>query len=128
MEAADNDFEIMAAGLRADSGDLVTFVDVLAAKLEGALPGSTVVERSGGRFGRPKQVRGIKVSLGDERFDLQMRNSQVETTHARAVRGIVLKTEELPLDAWIDELSQTLNAEAQRSDSARRALERLLNP
>jgi len=33
------DFEMVAASLRADSADLRTFVEALAAKLEGALPG-----------------------------------------------------------------------------------------
>ena len=42
------------------------------------------------------------------------------------MRGIVLKTEEVPLDVWIDELSRDLAEEAHRSERSRLALERLL--
>jgi hypothetical protein len=38
----------------------------------------------------------------------------------------VLKTERLPLDEWIDDLSRALTEEAQRSEQARLALQRLL--
>jgi hypothetical protein len=42
------------------------------------------------------------------------------------VRGIVLKTEQLPLDGWIDDLSRDLTDQAQNSEQARLALGRLL--
>jgi hypothetical protein len=38
-------FELWAASLRASSGDLATFVEVVAGKLELALPGRTAVDR-----------------------------------------------------------------------------------
>jgi hypothetical protein len=38
----------------------------------------------------------------------------------------VLKTERLPVDEWIEDLSRQLAAEAQRNEQARLALERLL--
>jgi hypothetical protein len=42
------------------------------------------------------------------------------------VRGISLKTDELPVDAWIEELSRDLAAYAAKNSQARAALERLL--
>jgi hypothetical protein len=42
------------------------------------------------------------------------------------VRGIALKTEELPVDQWIEELSRDLSAHAAKNSQARMALERLL--
>jgi hypothetical protein len=42
------------------------------------------------------------------------------------VRGIALKTDELPVDVWIDDLSHDLSDYAARNAQARIALERLL--
>ena len=127
MESDDLDFELVASSLRADTRDLSTFVEALAVKLEGALPGQASVERrGGGLFSREKKVHSIQVVLGDQRFDLTVDGNRVETTCAKAVRGIVLKTESLPLDAWIDRLSQCLAEHARTSEQARVALERLL--
>ena len=40
--AGEDDFELVAASLRADVGDLVAFVEALAVKLEQALPQRTI--------------------------------------------------------------------------------------
>jgi hypothetical protein len=45
----------------------------------------------------------------------------------RAVRGIVLKNEELGLDEWIDALARDLAETAEQSERGRVALEKLLN-
>lgn len=128
MEQDDLGFELVASSLRADTRDLKTFVEALATKLEGALPGQTTVERrGGGLFSKEKHVRHIRVAVGDSRYDLQAEGGQVETTYARAVRGIVLKTERVPLEEWIDMLSRELAEHARDSEQARLALERLLS-
>jgi hypothetical protein len=127
VESDDLDFELVASSLRADSRDLKTFVEALAVKLEGALPGQCFIERrGGGLFSREKHVHRIQVMLGDQRFELSADGGRVETTCAKAVRGIVLKTESVPLDEWIDRLSRGLAEHAQTSEQARIALERLL--
>ena len=45
-------FDMVAAGLRADAADLDAFVEALAVKLEGALPGRVTIARQGGLFSR----------------------------------------------------------------------------
>src|SRR5881397_267184 len=120
-------FELLAASLRASSGDLGTFVRVLADKLEGALPGRVTVERKPVRLlSKHKRVTRIELDLGEHRYRLLTRGAAVEPSRATAVRGIVLKNEPLALDAWIKALSRDLAAEAQRSDASRLALMRLL--
>jgi len=47
-------FDMVAAGLRADAADLDAFVEALAVKLEGALPGRVAIARHGGLFSRSK--------------------------------------------------------------------------
>ncbi|MDX6645591.1 MAG: hypothetical protein QOK40_1318 [Miltoncostaeaceae bacterium] len=119
-------FDLLAASLRADAGDLGAQVEALAVKLEGALPGQCQVERAGGLLARRKRVRRIVVDLGDERFQLDLDDGRIAPRRARIVRGIVLKTEELGLDGWIDALSAELAEQAQSSERARLAAQRLL--
>jgi hypothetical protein len=121
-------FELVAASLRADSGDMTAFTEALATKLEGALPGQTTVKRGGGGlFGGPKRVEGVGVQLGETRYEMRVNKHGIDCTRGRAVRGIVLKTEQLNLDEWIDGLSRDLNEQASRSEQARLALERLVS-
>ena len=65
---ASSDFDLVAAELRADQADLGAYVEALAAKLEGALPAHTVVERERTRLRGPKRVRRIETSLHDRRY------------------------------------------------------------
>lgn len=122
----ESDFDVLAASLRADSGDVRAFVEALAAKLEGAFPGRARVERKGGFLGGRKQVRQIDVDLGDARYELAHDDGAVACARRSVVRGISLKSEQLDLDRWIDELSRALVDEAARSERGREALERLL--
>ncbi|HZU11987.1 MAG TPA: hypothetical protein VFB58_04035 [Chloroflexota bacterium] len=122
----DLDFEMVAASLRADTRDLTTFINVLADKLQGALPDRVMVRRGGGLFSRDKGVRSVAVDLGKTRYELEAERGRLTPRRATAVRGVTLKTEEIPLADWIDELSRELTEEAQRSEGARLALQRLL--
>ena len=125
--APESDFELLAASLRADDRDIAAFVEALAVKLEGALPrGTRVVRRSVRLFSKQQRVERIEVDLGEERFALAQEGGAVVGRRSRAVRGIVLKSEELSLERWIESLAQTIAAEAKSSDEGRRALERLV--
>ncbi len=122
-----NDFELVAASLRADAADLRAFVGALAAKLEGALPGGVeVVRRGGGLFGGQKHVARIGVTIGPDELVLETEAGGVSCLRRTVVRGISLKSEELSLDAWIEAVSHALVAEAQESERGRAALARLL--
>lgn len=126
MESDDLGFELVASSLRADTRDLDAFVEALASKLVGALPSETTVERKGGLFAKEKRVHRIHVALGDARYELALERGHIEATCANAVRGIVLKTERLSLDDWIEALSRSLAEAAQTNERSRLALERLL--
>jgi hypothetical protein len=126
MPGGEIDVELVAASLRASSADLTTFVEVLAAKLEGALPGRVQVERRATRFlGRDKHVDRIQCQLGEQRYVLSARNG-IEARRSKAVRGVVLKSEELSLDEWLGALAGDLADEAQTNEHAQLALQRLL--
>jgi hypothetical protein len=121
-------FDLAAAGLRGDGAELSVSVDVLASKLEQALPGRARVERRGaGMLGRgPKHVRRVSVEIGANRYELTVDGERVEGYRERQVGGIAIKREALRADAWIAALTADLRSEADSSAQARAALERLL--
>lgn len=122
--AEQRDFDLLAASLRADAVDVGAFVEALATKLELSFPDCTRVARAG-LMGK-KRVRRIEVELGDGRYELEHESGAVATRRRSVVRGISLKSEELPLEDWIDSLSAQLVAAADASERGRAALERLL--
>jgi hypothetical protein len=119
------DFDVLAASLRSDSGDLRSYLEVLAAKLEDAFPGRTRVDRRGGVFGRG-EVERIVLRLGKEEYELRSERGEPVAFRRSIVRGITLKNEELSLEAWVDDLSRALVAEADQSERGREAVEKLL--
>lgn len=119
--------DLLAASLRADLSDLNAFFETLAAKLEDALPGNVRVDRWRARMVGPKQVRKIVVEAGGERLELVRAGSeQVQALRGRVSGGIVIKSEPLDIDDWINALTAVLTAEAGRNEKTRLALERLL--
>ena len=119
--------ELFAASLRADKNDLKTFLDALAIKLEGSLPDHTKVTRDGNFFSRERSVKEIVVSLGEYRYRIgREKQGLLIAVREHMVRGIVLKTEQITMDQWIDELSEALAKIASHSAHSRAALERFL--
>jgi hypothetical protein len=121
------DVDLLSASLRASSSDLVTFIEVLADKLEDAFPGRVQVGRkSTGWFSKEKRVERLQCELGGQRYLLAAPGGVVDARRATAVRGVVLKTEALPLEEWLDALARDLANEARTSERAQLALQRLL--
>ena len=122
-----SDFDLDAAGLRADGSEVGAGVEVLAVKLEGALPGACTVTRRAKRlFSKEKVVEAIDVRLGGDRYALRVDGRRVEATREREVRGVVIRREELGVAAWVDALTRELREQAQGSAEARTALDRLV--
>jgi hypothetical protein len=120
-------FDLDAAGLRADRGDLAAGVEVLARKLEDALPRETTVERRAKRLlSRDKVVETIEVRLGVSRYALRAQGGEIEAERAQEVRGVVIKREQLGFDEWVTSLLAELGDAARGSADARTALDRLL--
>jgi hypothetical protein len=120
-------FEDLAASFRADSRDLVTFHEVLAKKLEEALPpGSVRVHRGGWPLGGNRPLTQLTIDLEDNSFQMEHTARGYEYRLAKVVRGIALKTASTSFPEWLDALTQALWVEANRSDQTREALERFL--
>ncbi len=117
------DMEMLAASLRASSTDIKAFMEALAVKFEGSLPNATMVTRQSGLFAREHPVKEITVRLGDYAYRISKEKQGPLVTHrVKVVRGIVLKTEQVPLPQWIEELAAALAEEASHSEEAHAAL------
>jgi hypothetical protein len=120
-------FEVLASSLRADLTDTKAFLGALAEKLGGALPMQCQVERKGGFFAKEKPVHRVSVELGEHRYAIEHAgHGGLRASRIKVVRGIALKTEEIPVDEWIEGLSHDLAEHASKNTQARMALERLL--
>jgi hypothetical protein len=125
-ERAGLDLELLAASFRTDLSDSNAFVESLAAKLEELLPTRVRVDRRKQGLRGPKLVRRIEFDGGDRRLELRYDGGAIDTRASKLSGGIVIKSQELDMDAWLHALGEALAAEAQRSESTRQALERLL--
>lgn len=121
------DVESVAASLRADRAETSVFLEVLATKLEDALPDLTEVTRSGGRFGRPRRVDAVRVNLGERSFFLARAGASVRAEVEHRVRGVRLSGNEVDVEGWLQALAEALTAAASTETRAREALGRLLS-
>jgi hypothetical protein len=120
-------FDLDAAGLRADGADLLIGIEVLARKLEEALPQATHVRRRAKRlFSKDKVVEHVEVRLGTARYCLAVDGHAVSADRRQEVRGVVIKRESLELADWVNGLTGELREQAADSAQARDALERLV--
>jgi hypothetical protein len=117
--------DILAGALRADATDTKTFVEILAKKLDDTFPNRVKIQRKG-LLGTARPVVHLALTFTETQFELDNNKGQVATRKRKLVRGVALTTEELPLDAWVDQLSAALIDEAGKSEADRMALERLL--
>jgi hypothetical protein len=122
----DHAFDLLAAALRADAGDSEVFLRALASKLEGALPDHVVVRRKRRLLGGAGPIEMVAVTFGDERLELGPDGRSLVGRRVRVVRDIAISNDELTVDEWIDALSRRLAEEAESSERARMAMERIL--
>ena len=103
------DFDLHAAWIRRAQTDLHAFLEALATRLEGALPGRVQVERKrDGLLSATRHVIAITIQVDGSRYLLDAHDHDVRASRQHEVRGVVLKTESLPLDRWLQDLEDEL--------------------
>src|SRR5580700_12049066 len=123
--------DLVTAALRADSTDVAIYARVLAQSLGEALPDDLVsVERdrtmSDRMRGRPGEISKIVAKLGDQQMTLAVRNGQPSAEICRAVRGVVLSRQTVPIGEWAAALASALVAYASQNAQAAQALRKLV--
>ena len=109
---------MVAAALRADTSDLRSFLDVLAAKLADALPGHVNVQVEPGLFKKDKRVQSLRVALDSDSYQLRWNHDSLEPTINNGV---------LPLDDWMNQLWKRLREQARVTSEGRAALSQLIS-
>jgi hypothetical protein len=92
----------IAKGMALDMSNIETFLGHLAHALQQAVPQQVRVEGSGAH------VVAIEVNLDPDAFTLRREGGHVVSQYKKLVRGIALKTKDLPLDKWVEMLQQSL--------------------
>jgi hypothetical protein len=94
--------------VRQYNSDSADFFQSLAILLEAMLPNIAQIEKRGGLFSKKKPFR-ITIPDGENRLVLEEGEAGVlRATHTRIVKGIALKTEDVSMQEWLEELSETL--------------------
>jgi hypothetical protein len=112
------DLDSVAASLHMDAADIAVFFQVFCGKLLDTVPGAVVVQREGGLFKKDHPIRKITVRAGEDVFEAELSRGSVACRHAHAVRGIVLRSEDLGFEAWRRALVAVLGTQAQVSSDA----------
>ena len=119
-------FGVAAALSKQYAADERVFLELLAQMLERALPNEVEIGKRGGLFSK-KTVQRVSVILGDNRYTLEdPGRGSLRAARTHIVRGIALKTEEIPVQEWLEELGAGLEARAHTSAAAREALSRMV--
>jgi hypothetical protein len=123
--------DMVTAALRADSTDIAIYARVLTQSLGEALPPDCVkVDRkqsmSERMRGKPGEITKVAVQLGDLQMTLGVQNGRPSAEICRAVRGVVLSRQTVPLHEWIEALAGALVTHAQEHAEAAVALRKLV--
>ncbi len=123
--------DMVTAALRADSTDVAIYARVLTQSLGEALPAEYVtVDRertmSDRMKGRPGEISKIVVRLGDLQMTLGVRNGQPVAEICRAVRGVVLSRQTVPIQEWAATLAGALVSYAEQNAQTAQALRKLV--
>jgi hypothetical protein len=118
--------DILAAALRMDNQETGDLLEFLAKKLELSLPQQTTIARSGG-FLSKRPVKEITVRFSDYHYQIaRERHGPPSAKVMKLVRGVVLKTTEVSVDRWTEEVAQQLAQLAQQSSQTRTALDKFV--
>ncbi len=117
--------DVLAASLQMDkqeSGDLLEF---LAKKLQQSLPNNTQIQRGG--FLGMGAIKQITIRFDENHYQINReRYGSFTPKIIKVVRGVVIKTTEISMEQWNNELALELSRLAQRSSEMRNALSKFV--
>lgn len=118
--------DVFATVLHRQAGDAGALLALLADRLARALPEAVKVSHRG-PFGTGR-VTGVAIRLPAAHFELHRGPAgALAATTGRAVGGVVLRRDAVPVDRWIDDLAVALDALAAGSESASHALRSIVS-
>src|SRR5262245_49045982 len=89
--------DVLAASLRLDTKESGDLIESLAQKLSQTLPENTTIRRAGWLFSSKHPVEEIHVRFDEKQYQIvRERHGSVSTRVMKVVRGVVLKTSDIP--------------------------------
>ncbi len=92
----------IAAGMAVDLSNVDAFLAKLANTLHQGFSEHARIEARG------TYVTAIEVNLEPDFFHVHREGAQAVTSHKKVVRGIALRTKQLPIDVWFEQLTRAL--------------------
>jgi hypothetical protein len=116
-------FDLSAAWMRKAQGDLGSFMEAFATRMSGALPGRVGIERKrDGFFSSRSHVVKVTIETEHHVYILLFDNARLAAQRAKAVRGVTLKSDALPVPEWLAALNHEIEALAGEMGVARRII------
>jgi hypothetical protein len=127
LSAEPSPFSTDALDLRRSLVEMRTYAEVLAERLERALPDRVTVERRReGLFRKETQIAKLSFRGDRATYELAFGKGQVTAARVRVVHGIALNSTPMAPAEWLAELGQEVRAIAEQTDAANDALLGLL--
>jgi hypothetical protein len=119
MSDGPDEFDLDAAGLRRSQGDLRAFLEALAVRMEGALPGRVTVERRrDGLLSKTSHVTKITIEGDKAIYQISADKGGVVATRSKLVRGVAISSTTLPTPEWLIEVRTEVRALAGQAGTA----------
>jgi hypothetical protein len=129
-EAFDSSLEadILAAALKMDNDEAGDLLEFLACKLERSLPQNIAIARGGSFLSKTRPIKEITVRFSDCHYQItrDRPGTPPRAKVMKLVRGVVLKTTEISVCQWTEEIAQQLAQLAQQSSQTRIALDKFV--
>lgn len=128
-DPAGADLQLAAAAFLADNRDVKMLLRVLGKNLQETLGARVqVVQGSSGLLHRSAapDVKAITVHLATDDYQAELDRDNVRCSVARSSGGIRIRSEQLPIEQWLERLLTALQQEAANNQSAQAALQRVV--
>ncbi len=117
------EFDLGAAWLRRANGDMQAFMEGLAVRLMGALPGRVEVDRKrDGLFSRDSHVVRIAVTADSGLYALSIDHGRLTARRSKIVRGVSIGSETLAVSDWLQRLNQDIRSLGEQAGAAHAVL------
>ena len=123
MSSEPDQFDLDGAVLRRSETELRAFMEALAVRLEGAMPGRVEVQRKrDGLLSQTKHVARIAVRGERAVYELVRDRSGLVATRTKLVRGVSISSSSISARDWLAEIRAELQTLAEQAGSTSDAL------
>jgi len=123
LSSEPDQFDLDGAVLRRSETELRAFMEALAVRLEGAMPGRVEVQRKrDGLLSQTKHVARIAVRGERAVYELVRDRSGLVATRTKLVRGVSISSSSISARDWLAEIRAELQTLAEQAGSTSDAL------